>query len=320
MKRRNLLALLGGAAAFPRLASAAEPKLPVIGVLVAGRPDPTQPLRFFRDGLKKLGYVEGENIRLEIRNAEGNADRLPALAGELVRDRVDIIVAWMTPVITVAKRTTNTIPIVMMGAGDPVGTGIIASLAGPGGNITGMAGQTAELAGKLVEFLKEMMPTAHRIAALCNAPDPFSKPFLEQIRLAGKAEGMRISPYLVKAGPQLDGAFPAMAAAKIDAAIVQPSLPAKHVAKLAIRQRLPAASPGAGFAKAGGLLAYIVKPQSYYGRAAVFVDEILKGAKPADLPVEQSTEFEMAINLKTAKALGLTIPPSLLARADEVIQ
>jgi putative tryptophan/tyrosine transport system substrate-binding protein len=322
MRRREFLgAVIAGAAAFRPFALPAQPaKLPTIGVLVAGRPSPEEPLRLFRAGLRDLGYVEGQNIRIEVRNAEGNIERLPELAAELVREKVDVIAAWMTPVVLAAKRATSEIPIVMMGAGDPVGMGIVASLARPGGNATGMAGQTAERAGKLVELLKEAWPSMRRITALCNAPDPFSKPFREQIELAGKAQLVEIVPFMVKAGAELDAAFPAMTDKHVDAMIVQPSLPLTHVADLAIGHRLPAVSPLGSFANAGGLMAYTTEAKAYYGRAAVFVDKILKGANPANLPVEQATKFELVLNLKTAKALGLTVPPTLLARADEIIE
>ena len=321
MRRRQFIAFFGGAAlALPLDGMAQAQKMPTVGVLVAGRPDPEEPLRMFRAGLRELGYAEGQNIRIDIRNAEGNIDRLPELAAALVREKVDVIAAWMTPVILTAKRATSEIPIVMLGAGDPVGMGIVASLARPGGNITGMTGMTPELAGKLVELLKELLPSVSRIAALCNAPDPFWKPFLHQIELVGKAASVKIVPIMVAAGEKLDAAFAEIAAQKVDAVIVQPSLPLKDVADLALSHHLPVVSPLAPFPKAGGLMAYTAKAANYYREAAVFVDKILKGAKPADLPVEQPTKFELIINLKTAKALGLTIPPLLLAQADEVIE
>jgi putative tryptophan/tyrosine transport system substrate-binding protein len=324
MKRRDFLSTFLGLAAFtvlsPLIGAAQQAKVPVVGVLVTGRPDPELAVRLFREGLRDLGYVEGRNVRIEVRSAEGKIERLPELAAELVRQKVDIIVAWMTPVVLAAKRATTEIPIVMLGAGDPVGMGIVASFARPGGNITGMAGLTAELAGKNIELVREILPSMSRIAALCNVPDPFSKPFLNQIELAGKALGIEIAPVMVTAGAELDAAFPAMAANRVDAVIVQPSLPQKHVAELAVAHRLPAVAPAVQFPKAGGLMGYAPKAADSYRQAAVFVDKILKGAKPADLPVEQATRFELVINLKTANALGLSIPPALLARADEVIE
>lgn len=321
MRRRKFIALAGVAAALRPLAGMAQAqKMPTVGVLVGGRPDPEPVLRLFRERLRGLGYVEGQNIQIEVRSAEGKIERLPGLAAGLVSEKVDVIVAWMTPVVLVAKHATTEIPIVMLGAGDPVGTGIVASLSRPGGNITGMAAQTAELAGKHVELLKQMLPAERRIAALCNSADPFSKPFLEQIELAGKAQRVDIVPIMVTAGPELDAAFQTMVDKHVDAVIVQPSLPLKRAADLALSHHLPAVSPLAPFPKAGGLMAYTAKATDYYREAAVFVDKILKGAKPADLPVEQPTKFELVINMKTAKALGLTISSLLLAQADKVIE
>jgi len=304
----------------PVASLAQQPKVPVVGVLVAGTPDPEFALRLFRLGLQDLGYVEGRNIRIDVRSADGNSERLPELAAELVRQKVDVIATWLTPVVLVAKHATSEIPIVMIGAADPVGMGIVASLARPGGNITGIAGQTAELAGKHVELLREALPGLSRIAALCNATDPFSKPFLGQIQLFGNALGVEIVAIMVGADLELDAAFSTMVAGKIEAVIVQPSLPLEHSADLALRNRIPAVSPLAQFPEAGGLMAYSGKAGEGERRAAVFVDKILKGAKPADLPVEQPTRFQLVINLKTGKALGLTIPQTIMGRADEVIE
>ena len=192
MKRRDLLALIGGAAALWPLAGAAQqPKIPTIGVLVTGTPNPERFWRMFRDGLRDLGYVEGQNIRFEFRSAEGDASRLPELAAELVRLKVDIIVTWFTPAATAAKQATREIPIVMAPAADPVGTGLVESLARPGGNITGIGTMVTELAGKSVQLIGEMLPSAHSVAVLVNAPDPFSKPFLKQIQLSAKSPGSR---------------------------------------------------------------------------------------------------------------------------------
>jgi len=321
MRRREFIALAaGGTALWPLAGSAQQRKAPVVGVLVVGKPDPSEILQRFREGLRKLGYVEGRTIQIEVRSAEGNLERLPALAAGLVREQADVIGAWMTPAVLAAKSATSEIPIVMIGAGDPVGMGIVASLARPGGNITGMAGQTTELAAKQVELLKDALPGLSRIAALCNASDPFSKPFLQEIERAGKAQSVEIVPVEVTAGASVDAAFPAMAGKKIGAVIVQPSLPIADAARLASRYRIPAVSPNGSFAGAGGLMAYANDPAEGPSLAAGFVDRILKGAKPADLPVEQPTKFELVVNLKTAKAIGLTLPQSILARADEVIE
>ncbi len=321
MRRRDLLWLAVGAALVAPAASFAQhPKMAVVGVLVVGKPDPTGMLQAFREELRKLGYTEGRNIRIEVRSADGKLERLPELAAGLVRDKVDVIGAWMTPTVLAAKGATREIPIVMIGAADPVGMGIVASLARPGGNITGMAGLTAELAAKQVELLKEALPGLKRIAVLGNSADPFSKPFQQSIERAGKAQNIDIVPVEVVAGPQLDAAFPALVGGKVGAVIVQPSLPLAHAADLALRHRIAAVSPLAQFARVGGLMAYANDPAEFRNRAAVFVDKILKGAKPADLPVEQPMRFRLEVNLKTAKALGLTMPPLLLVQADEVIE
>jgi putative tryptophan/tyrosine transport system substrate-binding protein len=233
---------------------------------------------------------------------------------------VDIIVTWQTPTAMAAKQATHKIPIVMADSGDPVGTGLIASLARPGGNVTGMAGVTAELAGKSVELIRDMMPSSKQVAALCNGPDPFSKPFLDQIRLGGRTAGIAIKPIILSGNDELDAAFSAMSSERVDAVIVQPSLPTRRAAELALSHHLPAVSVPRWFAEEGGLMSYSPRQADIYRRAAFYVDKILKGANPADLPVEQPTKYELVINLKTAKSLGIEIPPMLLARVDEVVE
>jgi putative ABC transport system substrate-binding protein len=242
------------------------------------------------------------------------------LAEELVRLKVDLIVAWFTPAALAARQATHQIPIVLALVGNPVETGLVASLAQPGGNVTGMAAIGAELAGKLVDVVHELMPAARRIAALTNVPDPFSKPFLHQIDSSAAAAGITIGPIMIHSSAELDAAFSALEKERSDALIVQPSLPIRRVAELALRYRVPAVSFIRDFADQGGLLSYGTDEADAYRKAAVYVDKILKGAKPADLPVQQPTKFELVINLKTAKALGLTVPQSFLVRADEVIE
>jgi putative tryptophan/tyrosine transport system substrate-binding protein len=321
MKRREFIKMLGSsAAAWPLTARAQQAHVPKIGVLVAGTPDPQPFWTTFQKAMHDLGYVEGRNIQFEYRSAEGDRNRLKELAADLVRDNVDIIVTFQTPTVTAAKQVTQSIPIVMASAGDPVGTGLIASLARPGGNVTGMAGVTAELAGKTVELIRQIIPSSTRVAALCNGPDPFSKPFLEHIQLGGKAVGIAIKPIILTSNDQLNAAFSSMSDEHVDAVVVQPSLPTRRTAELALDRHLPAVSVPRRFAQEGGLLAYSARLADMYGEAATYVDKILKGAKPADLPVEQPTKFELVLNLKTAKALGLTFPPQLLAVADDVIQ
>jgi len=320
MKRREFIALVGGAASWPLSALAQQPKVPTIGVLVIGNISPEQFWREFRQGLRDLGYVEGQNIRFEFRSAEGHLDRLPELAAELVRLKVDIIVTWFTPTALAAKQATREIPIVMAETGDPIGTGLVASLPRPGGNVTGMASVTAELAGKCVQLIRDMLPSARRVTALANATDPFSKPFLQQIELGGEATGTTINPVSISNTEEFETAFAAMEKDRPDAIIVQPSLPTKRAAELALKHRVPAVSVPRWFVEEGGLMSYSAIYVELFRKAAVYVDKILKGAQPADLPVEQPIHFELVINMKTAKALGLTIPESFLLRADEVIE
>ena len=321
LKRREFITLLGGAAAvWPFPVRAQQLKVPTIGALVIGNISPEQFWREFRQGLRDLGYVEGQNIRFEFRSAEGHLDRLPELAAELVRLKVDIIVTWFTPTALAAKQATNEIPIVMAETGDPVGTGLVASLPRPGGNVTGMAAVTAELAGKTVQLIRDMLPSARRVTALANATDPFSKPFLEQIKLGGEATGTTINPVRISSSEEFETAFASMEKDRPDAVIVQPSLPSKRAAELALKHRVPAVSVPRWFAEQGGLMAYSPRYVDLFRKAAVYVDKILKGAKPADLPVEQPTHFDLVFNMKTARALGIDVPPTLLARADELIE
>jgi putative tryptophan/tyrosine transport system substrate-binding protein len=320
MRRREFLTFASVAVLSPLASAAQQPKVPTIGALVIGNTDPEEFWRVFRQGLRDLGYVEGQNIRFEFRSAEGQANRLPELAAELVRLKVDVIVTWFTPPTQAAKQATRQIPIVMADAGDPVGMGLVASLARPGGNVTGIAGMTAELSGKCIELIREMLPAARRVTALANATDPFSKPFLEQVQLGGEATGTTINPIKTSSREEFEAAFAAMEKERPDAVIVQPSLPSKRAAELALKHRVPAVSVPRRFAEEGGLMSYSPRIADLYRKAAVYVDKILKGAQPADLPLEQPTIFELVINLKTAKALGLTVPPIFLARADELIE
>ena len=322
MRRRKFIALLGGAAAARVLAAQAQqPKMPTIGALVIGNINPEQFWREFRQGLRDLGYVEGQNIRFEFRSAEGHLERLPELAAELVGLKIDVIVTWFTPTALAARQATDKIPIVMAETGDPIGTGLVASLPRPGGNVTGIASATAELAGKSVQLIRDMLPSARRVTALANATDPFSKPFLEQIKLGGEATGTTIDTVSISNSEELEIAFASMEQDRPDAVIVQPSLPSKRAAELALKHRVPAVSVPRWFAEEqGGLMSYSARYVDLFRKAAVYVDKILKRAQPADLPVEQPTKFEFILNLKTAKALGIEVPATLLARADAVIE
>jgi len=320
MNRRDVIALVAGAAALrPQFSAAQQAKVPTVGVLLVQSPGSEQFWRGLKEALRGLGYVEGRNIRFEYRSDEGQQNRLPELAAELVRLKVDVIVTWFTPAAHAAKDATRDIPIVMS-SGAAVETGLVASLARPGGNITGTSGMAAELDGKMVELVREMLPSAHRVAALANASDPFSKPFLKEIEMAGQATKTTIDAIRLRGPDELDAAFSALQKDRPDAVIVQPSLGLERPATLALQYRMPALEHFREFAEAGGLMSYSFDEGEIYRSTAVYVDKILKGAKPADLPVEQPTKFELIVNLKTAKALGLTVPQSFLGRADEVIE
>ena len=317
MRRREVIALLGGAAAGLPLAAHAQQRSPRIGVLLVSGPELMGP---YREALRDLGYVEGRNIQFEVRSAGGKADRLPELAAELVRSKVDIIVASLTPAVTAAKNATREIPIVMAPAGDPIATGLVASLARPGGNITGLSGTAAELGSKNLESIREVLPKARRVAVLSNADDPFAKPLLEQIRKGAQTMRLDIQSIAVRGSDELAGAFAAMARERAEAVIIQSSLPLQSMVDLALKYRLPAFSTQKATTHAGALASYSASFAERGREIAGYVDKILKGAKPTDLPVQQPSTFELTINLKTAKALGLTISPTLLARADEVIE
>jgi putative tryptophan/tyrosine transport system substrate-binding protein len=297
---------------------AQQPRLVTIGVLNLENPEPFRTL--LREALRELGYAEGENLRLEFRLAEGNRDRLAGLAAELVGLKVAVLVAYPTPAAAAAKQATREIPIVMLAAGDPLGTGLVASLARPGGNVTGTSSTTAESGSKTLEIVREIIPSVRRVAVLANATDPFTKSFVEQLQLGGKAMRLEIEIVMIKATDELDSALAALKKNATDAVVVQPSLPRGRVAQLALKYRLPAIAPTGAFAALGGLAGYSGSQKEMARRTAAIVDRLLKGSKPADLPVEQPTIFELVINLKTAKALGLDIPPTLLARADKVIE
>ena len=282
-------------------------------------------LAAFRQGLRDLGYVEGQNFAIEGRWAEGKFERLPNLAAELVRLKVDVIVSVVTQATLAAKNATRTIPIVLVAAGDPVGSGLIASLARPGGNVTGPSAMYADLAGKQLELLKETVPRVSRVAVLWNpANAAWQAQMLKATQVAAPALGLRVQLLEARGAGELEGAFAAMTRERASALLVQVdvifALHAKRIADLAAKHRLPAMYGSKEHVEAGGFMSYAPNALDVFRRAATYVDKILKGAKPADLPVEQPTKFEFVINLKTAKALGLTIPQSVLGRADEVIQ
>jgi putative ABC transport system substrate-binding protein len=279
----------------------------------------------FRQGLRELGWVEGQNIAIEYRFAEGQFDRLPNLAAELVRLKVDVVVAIATPAAVAAKNATATIPIVMANVGDPVGLGLIASLARPGGNVTGLSYSVGmETFGKSLELLKTAVPKVRRVAILSNPANPAHALAISSLKVAAQSLGLELQ-FLVARGPnEFDGAFGAMAKERAGAVLVAAdslfNLHRARLADLTAKHRLPSMHGIREMAEAGGLISYGPNTAYQIRHAAMYMDKILKGAKPADLPVEQPTTFEVVINLKTAKTLGLTIPQSLLARADHVIE
>ena len=320
MRRRTFVSISACATSWPFVAKA-QPVPPVIGILVAGTPDPTLFLKEFTDGLRRLGYVDKKNVILELRSAGSTSgDRLRSTAIELVGLHPRVIVCYQTPTATAAKDVTRDIPIVMAGVGDAVGTGLVASLARPGGNVTGVSTATAETSAKNVQILRELVPGAKRIGAMFNANDPFSKPFLEKIRAAAPTIGVEIRAVSVHGAVEVEAAFAEMMKDPVDAVVIQPSLGSTGPAELALKHHLPAASPNEPFATAGGLLAYTSDQAAYFHTAAGFVDKILKGAKPADLPVQEPAKFNLVINMKTANRLGVTVPPALLARVDRLIE
>jgi ABC-type uncharacterized transport system substrate-binding protein len=311
VRRREFISLLGGAAAGFPLTTRAQERMSRIGILLIGGSEPMGP---FYEALRARGYVEGRNIQLVVRSAQGDANRLPQLATELVGGRVDVIVASLTPSAIAAKNATREIPIVMAPVGDPVGTGLIASLARPGGNVTGLSSTSAELGSKLLGVVREVLPKAERVAVLGLATDPFSAAFAERIRRDAQTVHFDTWPIMIHGADELDDAFVTMKKERTDALIVLVNAPPPTVA-LALNNRIPAFSHHKSLAKAGAV------DFAERGREiADYVDKILKGAKPADLPVQEPDSFELVVNLKAATRLGITVPPRLLARADEVIE
>ena len=321
-RRRFLLTWLAGALAAPLAASGqSRAKMPRVGVLVAeSAPHPFT--EAFRSGMRELGYVEGRNIAIEWRYADALFSRAVELATELVRLRVDVIAAHHTPAVKACMNVTSSIPIVMSPAGAPLQTGLVKTLARPGGNVTGLSSMEAELGSKRLELLRSIIPGLTRIAVLGAKSDPFTRPYLRDFQDAAARAGLQLQPVLVDGPSEFDGAFSEMSASGAQAVVIQP-LFQPHTGKiveLGAKHRLAIMSSYRDMTQAGGLISYSADHAGYFQRAAIFVDKILKGANPGDLPIEQPTKFELVISLKTAKALGLTIPPSLLARADQVIE
>jgi putative tryptophan/tyrosine transport system substrate-binding protein len=326
MRRREFIGLLGGATAWPLAARAQQSKrIFKIGHIESGSPSSSPHLlAAFQQGLRELGYIEGQDVFIERRYAEGRSERLPQLAEELVRFGVDVIFAIGPPQAYAAAKATNTIPIVFVGGGDLVELGLIKSYAHPGGNVTGLTLVAVELAAKRIQLLKEAIPAAVRVAVPWNPDQPINKLELNEATMGGGAIGLTVLPVEIKTAEDIEGAFSAMTRNRVDAVLLLSSpltFPNRaRLAELALKARLPMLVPLREYVEAGFLLSYGPSYVEHCRQAATYVDKILKGAKPADLPVQLPRTLQLVINLKTAKALGVTIPVSLLTRADEVIE
>jgi ABC-type uncharacterized transport system substrate-binding protein len=300
-------------------------KLHRIGILLVGSSSFYSAwIDVFRQGLKELGYIEGKNIAIEYRYAEGKADRLPALAAELVGLKVEVVFTSSTPSVLAVKKVTSTIPIVFVSISDPVASGLVTSLARPGGNITGLSIVAVELSGKRLELLKEAVPSVTRVAFIWNSANPAQAPQWGEAQAAAQALGLQLQSLEVRSANDFDSAFEAALRERAQALVTTPAAllgaHLKRIVEFAAKNRLPTMYGNPQFVDAGGLMSYAPDYTVQYRRAAIYVDKILKGSKPADLPVEQPTKFEFIINLKAAKQIGLTIPPNVLARADKVIK
>jgi putative tryptophan/tyrosine transport system substrate-binding protein len=325
MKRRDFIALMTGAAAWPLAAHAQQPtRIARIGYLGLGPASAwSKRVEVLRAGLRDLGWVDGKNFVIEFRWAD-RVEQLPDLAAELVRINVDVIFASSSTMVEPARQATKTIPIVFSNHADPIGTGHVASLPRPGGNITGLSELATELDAKAMEMLKEAVPQATRIGVLWNPTTPSQVPGLQAVKAAGEKLGLALHVVPAATVEEFDGALASMARERVGGVFVVPSplatMERARLARLALRYRLPTMFAAREIVEAGGLMSYGADRDDLVRRAAIYIDKILKGAKPADLPVEQASKYQLVINLKTAKALGLEIPPTVLARADEVIE
>jgi putative tryptophan/tyrosine transport system substrate-binding protein len=321
MRRREFIALVGGAATAWPLAVRAQQHIPVVGILASQL---LPPLQRFERKLREYGYVEGQNVRFVPRFAEGRDDRYPAMAAELVALPVDLIVTWGTPAAVAAKQATSSIPVVMGAVGDPLGVGIVSNLARPHGNITGFASQNVDLEGKRLELLKDLLPHLSRVAMLANAANPMVDASLRSLRPAAEQLRIKFDIFDARTGAEIKTALQRLNDAQPDGVLVAPDLflltHRSEIAAALAKYRLPAVYPFREYAGVGGLMIHGANLSILFERSAGYVDRILKGTKPADLPVQLATEFELIINLKTASAMGLAIPPALIARADEVIE
>jgi putative ABC transport system substrate-binding protein len=325
MNRRELLLLLGGAATAPHALRAQQKTMPMIGFLGTDTPRPPAPaVTALRQGLSETGYIEGRNVAIEYRFAEGFYDRFPALAADLVGRKVDVILAAGDAAAFAAKNATLTIPIVFSVGRDPVETGLVASLARPGGNLTGFSMLVAELEPKLLELLSELVPQAAVIALLVNPNDPLAERMIQDMQDAARAKRVQLLIVQASTESEIDAAFATLVQMHVGALVAgtDPFFYGRReqLVALAARHAVPAIYGFREFAAAGGLISYAASLKAIYRQLGIYAGSILKGEKPADLPVQQPTTFELVVNLKTAKALGLTVPPSILARADEVIE
>ena len=325
MNRRELMLLLGGAMTAPHATQAQQRAIPVIGFLGSTSPAPyaTQVAAFLR-GLEEMGYIEGQNVAIEYRWAEGRFEQLPALAADLVGRKVDVIAADAVTSTRAAKDATSTVPVVFISGSDPVERGLVASLARPGGNLTGVAMMVAELAPKRFELLSEMVPQASVIALLVNPNNVQTEAVIRGVREAARAKAVQLQILKASTEGEIDAAFGTLMQLQAGALVVGPDVflysRREQLVALAARYRIPAIHEWRGAVAAGGLVSYGTDITGVFRQLGIYAGKILKGAKPADLPVEQPTRFELVVNLNTAKTLGLTVPPSILARADEVIE
>jgi ABC-type uncharacterized transport system substrate-binding protein len=331
LTRRRFLGTAGASLLAPLVAEAQKPAKPArIGYLLTGAlesPETRAALDAFRQGLRERGYVEGQNVVIEYRTAEGRIERFPELARELIRLEIDLIVAGTTPAARGARQATTTVPIVAFAMGDPVGDGLVASLGRPGGNVTGLTFLGPQLVPKRLELLKELLPRVARVGALWQ-PGAFAERTMNEMwketEAAARTLGVQLLPVEARGPDELEGAFSKMAGSRVEAVLLFPSTmlfnERRRLIALAARFRLPAMFNAREFVELGGLIGYGASLADLTRRSGMYVEKILKGAKPADLPVEQPTKFDLTINMKTAKALGLTIPPAMLARADHVIE
>ena len=325
MRRRVLLFATAVAALFSEAVRAQQKAMPVIGFLGSGSPGPSAPfVAAFRQGLGETGHVEGQNVVIEYRYAEGRADRLSALAADLAGRKVDVIVAAGGPAPRAAKAASQTIPIVFTIGGDPVATGLVASLARPGGNVTGVSWLAIELMSKRLELISELVPQARAIALLVNPNSPQTERVMRDVQEGPRPSGVQLPMLMAGSESEIDAAFASLVQGPAGALVVQPepflNSRREQIVALAARHAVPAIYAYREYATAGGLISYGPSLAAVYRQAGIYTGRILKGAKPADLPVQQPTIFELVVNLKTAKALGLTVPPSILSRADEVIE